>query len=280
MAARTIGGLLIGWLLAGCGAGTSVTSTVAAPYDGPLDLPHDYSDTAGVIARSGSAGAALECEFDPAEGGGGESGAELESVAKSPDRALAEFVDTSQAMPREGFVVEAVDGERVLYSYDVDGRTKAAIVVAGDRTDWEGDHGWAVAAWATCDLAEFAEGAVEGAWQQVWEDARGNRVPTNKVMSFQGAAHCSWEEIVFLVLGEYDTGQVYLRDVEGYFGTVLRTTFQAPSHLPANATDTGFRRGGRELWIGPNRDAAYLVSLEDPTDVERWPAPSQPPLCE
>jgi len=46
--------------------------------------------------------------------------------------------------------------------------------------------------------------------------------------------------------------------------------------LPEGATDTGLRRGGRQLWIGPENEAAYLVSLDDADDVERWPAAKQP----
>jgi hypothetical protein len=32
----------------------------------------------------------------------------------------------------------------------------------------------------------------------------------------------------------------------------------------------------RRLWIGPDEEAAYLVSLDDAQDVERWPAAKQP----
>jgi hypothetical protein len=39
------------------------------------------------------------------------------------------------------------------------------------------------------------------------------------------------------------------------------------------------RRDGRQLWIGPDEGAAYLVSLDDAPDVERWPAAKQPIRC-
>jgi hypothetical protein len=35
----------------------------------------------------------------------------------------------------------------------------------------------------------------------------------------------------------------------------------------------------RQLWIGPDQEAAYLVSLDDEQDVERWPAAKQPIRC-
>jgi hypothetical protein len=38
----------------------------------------------------------------------------------------------------------------------------------------------------------------------------------------------------------------------------------------------GLRRDGRQLWIGPDQEAAYLVSLDNAQDVERWPRPSGP----
>jgi hypothetical protein len=49
--------------------------------------------------------------------------------------------------------------------------------------------------------------------------------------------------------------------------------------IPEVATDTGLRRDGGQLWIGPNKEAAYLVSLDDAQDVERWPAAKQPIGC-
>jgi hypothetical protein len=39
------------------------------------------------------------------------------------------------------------------------------------------------------------------------------------------------------------------------------------------------RRDGRQLWIGPGQEAAYLVSLDDAQDVERWPAAKRPIRC-
>jgi hypothetical protein len=39
------------------------------------------------------------------------------------------------------------------------------------------------------------------------------------------------------------------------------------------------RRDGRQLWIGPDQEAAYLVSVDDAHDVERWPAAKQPIRC-
>jgi hypothetical protein len=56
----------------------------------------------------------------------------------------------------------------------------------------------------------------------------------------------------------------------------VRAVLEDDVGLPEGATDTGLRRGGRQLWIGPENEAAYLVSLDDADDVERWPAAKQP----
>jgi hypothetical protein len=70
-----------------------------------------------------------------------------------------------------------------------------------------------------------------------------------------------------------------VRDTGRVFPEQLRTTFTGDAALPKGATDTGLRRDGRQLWIEPDREAAYLVSLDDARDVERWPAAKQPIRC-
>jgi hypothetical protein len=113
----------------------------------------------------------------------------------------------------------------------------------------------------------------------VWEDESGQRVPVSRIQSFQGAEHCSWTDITFLLLGREQTADWYVRDTSGEFSGLLRTTFANETTLPEGATDAGVRRDGRQLWIGPDQEAAYLVSVDDAHDVERWPAAKQPIRC-
>lgn len=47
---------------------------------------------------------------------------------------------------------------------------------------------------------------------------------------------------------------------------MLRSTYDDEATLPDDATDTGFRKDGRALWV--TRDGAHLVA-DDRT--ERWP---------
>jgi len=71
----------------------------------------------------------------------------------------------------------------------------------------------------------------------------------------------------------------YVRDTAGEFRDLLRGDFERAATLPEGAVDTGWRRGGRRLWLGPGDEAAYLVGIEDPDDIERWPAAREPVMC-
>ena len=60
----------------------------------------------------------------------------------------------------------------------------------------------------------------------------------------------------------------------------MKVPYAAGVTVPEDAVDSGYHRAGRELWLVPDKTAAYLVSLDDATDVERWPAPKQPIGCD
>jgi hypothetical protein len=59
----------------------------------------------------------------------------------------------------------------------------------------------------------------------------------------------------------------------------VATTYDGDAELPADAEDSGYRNGGRQLWLVPDREAAYLVAEDDPADVERWPAAREVMAC-
>lgn len=279
-------------LLAGCGSSSVVAEggPVSSPYDGPMDLPVDHSDMATVAERSGAAGRALECDGRPYDGGGADYDSGLASVQGSAEGALENLFEQDflgRQLPADGYRVEREDNGRVLFSYDVGEQTKIAFVAADSVRDYDDDEGWGVEAWAQCDPAELPAEVTEALDLEVWEDESGARVPVTKVRSFPGAEHCDWEDITFLHLGPERDPDEYLRDPTGELAELLRTTYDASAALPDGATDTGFRRDGRQLWLGKqlgnrlgNRhDAAYLVSVEDPHDVERWPAAKRPIGC-
>jgi hypothetical protein len=254
-------------LVAGCGSvvvdrGRSATP----PYDGPLD--------------AGAAVGALECDGKtPYRRGEGVYDDGLAKVQDRAEEALDDYMRESGLSffaPSAGYAVEREQDGRVLFSYDVDGRTKVSTFATDGVRDWRGKEGWGVRAWAQCDPSEFPADVTNDLNIGVWEDESGRRVPVTRIQSFQGAEHCSWTDITFLLVGPEKTADWYVRDTSGGdFSGLLRATFANVDRPPEGATDTGLRRDGRQLWIGPDKEAAYLVSIDDAQDVERWPAAKQ-----
>src|ERR671915_1318608 len=263
-------------LVAGCGsadvAPTIVErgSSATPPYDGSV------GDRAAV--------AALECDGKtPYERGDGVYDDGLATVQESAEASLDDYMlEAGLALitPSEGYALEREQAGRVLFSYDVDGRTKVALFAANGVRDGNGDEGWGVRAWAQCDPSELPRDVTDDLNIGVWEVESGRRVPVTRIQSFQGAEHCSWTDITFLLVGPEKTADQYVRDTSGGdFARLLRTTFTNVDRPPEGGIDTGLRRDGRQLWIGPDKGAAYLVSLDDAQDVERWPAAKRPIRC-
>jgi hypothetical protein len=258
-------------LVAGCGSAVVDRDRSATPpYDGRFD--------------AGAAVGALECDGEtPYERGehGYDDG--LARVQESAEAALDDFMRESGPIftaPSEGYAVEREQVGRVLFSYDVDGRTKVAMFAADGVRDWNGDEGWGVRAWAQCDPSELPGDVTDELGIGVWEDESGKRVPVTRIQSFQGAEHCDWDDITFLLIGPEEKADWYVRDTYGDdLAGLLRTTYDNVEAVPDGATDTGWRRDGRQLWIGPDAAAAYLVSFDDAQDVERWPAAKRPIWC-
>ena len=254
-------------LVTGCGSVLVIDrgSSATPPYDGPLD--------------AGAAVGALECHGKtPYRRGEGVYDDGLATVQESAEAALDDYMSESGLSfltPSDGYAVEREHGGRVLFSYDADGRTKVSIFAADGVRDWNGDEGWGVRTWAQCDPSELPADVTDELNIGVWEDESARRVPITRILSFQGAEHCSWTDITFLRVAGEPKADWYVRDTSGELSEFLRTTFADEATLPRGATDTGLRRDGRQLWIGPDEEAAYLVSLDDAEDVERWPAARQ-----
>ena len=269
-------------VLAGCGGSPMVSEgdPVPSPYDGPMTLPIDHGDEASVAERSGAAGRALECDGKPHDGGGADYDSGLASVQHSATKALQNQFDENgwgNTLPDEGYRIEREDDGRVLMSYDVDQRTKIAFIAYDRIKDFNHDTGWGIEAWAQCDPSEFPTSVTDSFDEDIWEDTTGKRVPVTTVTSFKGAEHCGWQDITFVIHAD---GTEYLRDVRGLLNKFLLTTYDGSADLPKDATDTGLRHDDRQLWIVPAKDAAYLVSVGDADDVERWPAAKQRIGCD
>jgi hypothetical protein len=201
------------------------------------------ADRASVQERSGAAGRALECHAEPYAGGSGDYGG------------------------------------RVLFSYDVRGRTKVAFIAANSMRDFNDDKGWGIETWSQCDPSELPDQVTSALGIQVWHDASGNRIPVAKIESYPGPEHCDWQDITFLTVDTKSGERLFVRDSTGELGDLLVTAYDAVSTLPKHAIDTGFERGGRHLWLHPNGTAAYLVRRTSPESVERWPAAKQRVAC-
>lgn len=248
------------------------------PYAGPMSVPIDHADEAGVLKRSGAAGLALECDGEPYQGGAGDYDSGLESVQDSAEAAVKNLFKEeglSSTLPDEGYRVERKDGGRVLFSYDVTKRTRIAFIASDSIEDYKHHTGWGVEAWAQCDPAEFPETVTKALGIDIWHDALGARVPVSRVQSFKGAAHCDWQDITFLLYEKVE----YVRDPRGTFNDILASAYDDSATLPADAIDTKLEHDGRRLWIGPDL-AAYLVNLDDSADVQRWPAAERPIGCD
>ncbi|MGW1543845.1 hypothetical protein ACWCPM_27010 [Streptomyces sp. NPDC002309] len=278
---RTATAVLVTALTAtGCGSGPGhdedlvITGTPPAkPYGGPLHLPaRPLGDHARPDPRleSGAAGRALECEGEIHAGGPSGDWGEADGGA-TPEEGLALYFEVEQPeVPETGYRAERVSAGRVLYSFDVAGRTKVAVVVAKDRP---GSPGWGPETSAECDPAELPASFTDTRPYDLWTDADGDRVPFAELHTFQGDAHCDWQSVTFLTTRE----GTYARDPEGAFHAAMLTGPYLPAtRLPADARDTGHRLGDRRLYRTGDTAAVYVRTHDV---VESWPRVEPDPGC-
>ena len=258
--------------LAGCGSAVEAGKDASSATPGPEQQVE------------ADARAAVDCDGGPDRTGAGDYvDGGLETVQGAPAAAVQNLVAESYGgAPIADYVVVARDETRALVSYEVDGEAKVAFVVENGVTDWNGAVGWGVTSYATCDLAEMPPEISDAGGIEVWTDATGARAPTTQVQSYAGPEHCDWQDVTFLQLGGWREGQLYLRDVDGVLARSTRTSYAEEVRLPGDATDSGWRRDGRALWLAPDRSAAYLVAVDDrvgATVAERWPGAKEPLGC-
>ncbi|MFF4056266.1 hypothetical protein ACFYZ8_16065 [Streptomyces sp. NPDC001668] len=252
----------------GCESGEGVVVEGTAPatvYDGPLKVPTkelDEHTPRALRLASGAAGRALECAGEISNGNGPDGWSRGDG-GDSPEEGLKLYFDLfDPGEPRSGYRVERREGDRVLYSYDVGGRTKVAVVVAKDQRD---RPGWGPETSASCDPSELPADWTASHGYEIWTDRTGERVATTEVSSRAGDDHCGWRKVHFLDLG----GDTYARDPEGLLEPGMLTAAHDDSvTLPANSHDTGYRYEKRELWLSGDRRTAYVRT---PDGVQAWP---------
>nr|WSY49615.1 hypothetical protein OG999_05265 [Streptomyces sp. NBC_00886] len=257
--------VLVAVTAVGCGTGDGEDVVVAGtppatPYAGPLYVPATGTD------ESGAAGRALECDGKMYAGGDGETWSKGDG-GKTPEGGLRAYFGIEQPdVPRTGYRVERRASGRVLFSYDVDGRTKVAVVVAKDGKN---RPGWGPETSASCDPAELPASFTKAHGYEIWTDENGKRVPTTVVSSSVGAAHCDWQKAHFLQTGDDERGGLYARDPDGVLPRdMLTALYDGDVRMPASARDTGYRYHDWQLWLTADASKAYVRT---PAGVEAWP---------
>jgi hypothetical protein len=259
-------------LLAACGEEVSIGEAASSPYDGALYLP----EGAGRHPRAGAAGDVVDC--DAWGTGGAFHGQVYSEGATADDPAAALRTAYSEglwlSMPRD-VAVAAESDDRVLYVVEVAGRPKAAVVVhEGEGSEGAGGDGWYLESWAVCDVVELPSDFVEDLGYEVWTDTDGRVVPTSRLEVFHGSEHCDWQDMTFLSLGRWDDKvPTFVRHPEPNLRRYVAEPYRSNVRLPADAVDSGFRRGADRLWLAPDRSRAYVGA--DADDVELWPRMAQ-----
>lgn len=248
------------------------------PYAGPLVATPTEAQRAHPSEWPGAAGAVVRCS-SPAHGQT-VLGTNTEGAVGSDPRDAIEvrigeglFLDA----PNDRLALERDDGDRVLFTTSYDGVARQAIIVrngpSGPGTGAKDGRGWYVESFAACDLADFPESVSAAHGVQVWSDRDGARVPTTTVVSAAGPEHCAWQDMTFLTFGgaTRDARSYIARpspDLHDYFDLPYREHV----HVPAGATDTGYEREGRHLWLSADERYAYVGSR---TDADAWPRPKE-----
>lgn len=249
----------------------------ATPYSGPLYVPTrdlDEDSEEAALIEAGAAGRALECDGEAYSGGQGETWNRSEG-GSTPEEGLKLYFDIEQPeVPRSGYRVEREEDGRALFSFDVNGRTKVAVVVAKDQKD---RPGWGPETNASCDPAELPASFTDSKEFEIWTDRQGKRISTTTISSHAGPEHCDWQSARFLYLGRGEDERQYVRDPESVFESdQLTAPYDGDVRMPEDARDTGYRLGERELWLTDDRSVAYVRT---PDGVEAWPMTKQRVGC-
>ena len=119
-----------------------------------------------------------------------------------------------------------------------------------------------------------------------WTTREGCPVRLDVIMTRHGPGACDGDRVAEIVMGRplgrsHDRrapARIFIRDPAGEIaGEETSTAFDEDADLPADAVDTGYRQGGRALWMRPGDDSfVYLVTAGR---VEAWPRASNPAGC-
>ncbi len=191
----------------------------------------------------------------------------------TPEEGLNAYFDMDQPEPPDhGYRVERRAAGRVLFSYDVDGRTKVAVVVAKDQPH---RPGWGPETNASCDPADFL---------RVSRTAGSRSGPTGMPSpahhdgeQLDGAGALRLGERPLPRVGRAQGRQAVARDPHGVLGSHLLTAaYKGDVRMPAGAHDTGYRFHDWALWLTDDKATAYVRTNHG---VEAWPATKERVAC-
>lgn len=120
-----------------------------------------------------------------------------------------------------------------------------------------------------------------------WTDAKGCWLRGDVLATLAGPPECGWEDTEAILMGETlgdpwfpdKPSRQYLRDPKGERGdAAVAKAYDASATLPANATDTGFRRGKAQLWVVAGDQSAVWLKIG--AKVEKWPRWNDPKPCD
>ena len=105
-----------------------------------------------------------------------------------------------------------------------------------------------------------------------WMSPSGEIVSASVVLEYTGFRRCDTHRVTFIQF----LGRQYANDPTGILGTLESVdgsgrvlTYELVDGLPPATVATGFTRGDRAIYQGPNvEDYLYIVR---PTAIERWP---------
>ena len=201
--------------------------------------------------------AALRCDGRPSPTGG--SDLDVEGASPTPEAALVAALGSGYTIPGSGYRELERRDDAVLFGFEAGGRVRTAVLA----TLLSDGSGWAVTEIRTCPLAELGPDADLPSQREAWVHPDGRTI-----FGFAGRRHCGEQRVTNLLYSER-RATVYVRDPGHVVDAPPGRAFTRDTSLPSTATDTGFRRGGDELWMGRDRAAVYVVLADG--RVERWP---------
>jgi len=214
---------------------------------------------------------AVECHGSPIVGGAVDYVSDgLNEVAADPREAMKR-ADDGPVHPPGRYSLERQAGDRVLLTWRAGATTKIAAVLHDGVRDYRGAVGWGIESWAQCDVSEFGEATAASLGYALWRDRSNTPVPVTKLFTHPNERFCDYPGVTGLELGVGESSTAYIHDPDHQLTEYVTVRYLDDTELPAAATDTGWHRNGRELWRSASSEAVYLVSLDDPADVQRWP---------